>query len=762
MAATTYFRTCPLCEATCGLEITMENGHVSGVRGDREDVFSGGFICPKGTAVKQLHEDPDRLRAPLLRDGDEWREAGWDEAFAAVERGLAPVIERHGRDAVAMYVGNPSVHSLSATVLLPALIRAMGSKNLYTAATVDQMPKHVSSGLMFGSPVLIPVPDVDRTHYLLVIGANPWVSNGSLATAPDFRGRLEAISRRGGKVVVVDPRRTETAAGADEHVPIRPGTDALFLLAIANSLFAEDRVTLGDLEAHIEGLDEVRALVEPFTPEAVASQTGIAAETTRRIGRELADAPSGSVYDRVGAHQQEFGTLASWASDVLTVITGNLDRPGGKMFPAAAHARPDPDAPGGRGWRTGRFSSRVKGYPEAFGQLPVATLADEIETPGEGQVRALITIAGNPVLSTPNGRRLSRAIASLDFVVSVDPYVNETTSLAHVILPPPSILARHHYDFAFYGLSVRNVANYSPPSVAAEGPDEWEILSRIALVGAGQSASADPATVPRMALAHLVQRAVESGPLAGRDAAEVLAALDGRRPVEQVLDLRLRLGPYGDRLGERPDGLSLAVLETNPHGVDLGPLQPRLPNALRTASGRVELAPADIAADVPRLRSALDRGADGLVLIGRRQLRSNNSWMHNVPTMLGGSNRCTLKVHPDDAARLGLTEGALARVRSRVGSVEAQVEVTDEMMPGVVSLPHGWGHGAPGVRLAVAADNAGVSSNDLSDEEVVDPLSGNAVLNAIPVTVEPARPRSGPRSPAGASVTQKFLREPSH
>ncbi|MGH2749204.1 MAG: molybdopterin oxidoreductase family protein [Actinomycetota bacterium] len=738
MATTRHFRTCPLCEATCGLEIAMEDGLVKSVRGDRDDVFSHGFICPKGTAVKHLHEDPDQLKSPMVRDGERWREADWDEAFAVVERGLAPVIERNGRDAVAMYIGNPSVHSLSATVLVPALVKALGTKNFYSAATVDQMPKHVSCGLMFGNPTLIPVPDLDRTHYLLVIGANPWVSNGSLATAPDFRGRLEAISRRGGKVVVVDPRRTETAAGADEHVPIRPGTDALLLLAIAQSLFAEGRVTLGELEPHAAGLDEVAALVEPFTPDAVASHTGIMPETIRRLARELADAPSAGVYDRVGAHQQEFGTLTSWASDVLTAITGNFDRPGGKMFPSPAHGKPDPDAPERRGWRMGRFHSRVKEYPEAFGQLPAATLADEIETPGEGQVRALITIAGNPVLSTPNGRRLAGAISSLDFVVAVDPYINETTRFAHVILPPPSILARHHYDFAFYGLSVRNVANYSPPSVDAEGPDEWEILSRIALIAFGQSASADPAVVPGMALGQLVQRAVEpGGPLAGRDPADVLGALAGRGPVEQILDLRLRLGPYGDRLGERPDGLSLAVLEANPHGVDLGPLEPRLPNALRTASGKVELAPPEIVADVPRLQRALGSSANGLVLIGRRQLRSNNSWMHNVPTMVRGSNRCTLLMHPEDAARLGLSEGDVARVRSRAGEVDAPVDITDEMLPGVVSLPHGWGHGVPGVRLSVAGANAGVSSNDLSDEEIVDPLSGNAVLNAIPVTVEP-------------------------
>jgi anaerobic selenocysteine-containing dehydrogenase len=738
VAVKTQFRTCPLCEATCGLEITMDGDKVTRVRGDKEDVFSRGFICPKGTAVKQLHEDPDRLRAPMVRSGDSWREVSWDEAFAAVERGLAPVIERHGRDAVALYAGNPTVHSLSATVLVPVLVRALGSKNFSSAATVDQMPKHVSSGLMFGNPLLIPVPDIDRTDYLLIVGANPWVSNGSLATAPDFPGRLEAIRRRGGKVIVVDPRRTKTAAEADEHIPIRPGADALILLAIVHSLVAEQRVRLpAHLADYINGLEEIPGLVAPFTPEAVAPHTHVSAEMTRRIARELADAPSAIVYDRVGAHQQEFGTLTSWASDVIATITGNLDRPGGKMFPYAAHGRPDPDAPGGRGFPVGRFHSRLRGYPEIFGQLPVASLAEEIETPGEGQVRALITVAGNPVLSTPSGARLASALSTLEFMISVDPFVNETTRFANVILPPPSILARHHYDFAFYGLSVRNVANYSPPMVDPDGPDEWEILSRIALVAAGQSVASDPTIVPRMALAHLLQEATgPGGSLAGRDQDEIMRELDGRGPVEQIVDLRLRAGPYGDRFGERPGGLSLAALEASPHGLDLGPLQPRLPNGIRTQSGMIELTPAHIVEDLPRLRSSMDRPADGMVLIGRRQLRSNNSWMHNVPTMIGGSNRCTLLVHPSDAERIGLKDGEHACIRSSVAEVEAPVQLTDEMMPGVVSLPHGWGHGAPGTRMAVARDNAGVSMNDLTDQMFLDPLSGNAVLNAIPVSVE--------------------------
>jgi anaerobic selenocysteine-containing dehydrogenase len=412
------------------------------------------------------------------------------------------------------------------------------------------------------------------------------------------------------------------------------------------------------------------------------------------------------------------------------------------MFPLAAHAAPDPATPGGRGWRTGRFSSRVKGYPEAYNQLPVATLADEIETPGKGQVRALITIAGNPVLSTPNGTRLARALSSLEFMVALDPYVNETTRLADVVLPPTPLLARHHYDFGFYGLSVRNVANYSPPALPADGPDEWEVMARIALVLAGEPVTTDPAVVPGMGLASLMGKAMgPGGSLEGRDPDEITAALAGRGPIEQILDFRLRAGPYGDRFGARPEGLSLAVLEANPHGVDLGPLAPRLPNALKTASGKVELAPPEIVADVPRLVSALSRPHPEMVLIGRRQLRSNNSWMHNLPTMVRGSNRCTLLVNVADAERLGLADGETAVVRSRVGEVEAPVEVCEEVMPGVVSLPHGWGHDLDGVRLQVARAHAGVSSNDLTDEQVIDPLSGNAVLNAVPVTVTAATVR---------------------
>ena len=743
MAATTHFRTCPLCEATCGLEIALDGDAIASIRGDTDDVFSRGFICPKGTAVKHLQEDPDRLTSPLVKQADGTHApASWDEAFSAVERGLRATLDHHGRDAVALYIGNPTVHSLSMMVMGPALYRSLGTRNYYTAASVDQIPKHVTCGLMFGNPDLIPVPDIDRTDYLLVLGANPWVSNGSLATAPDWPGRLKAISARGGKVVVVDPRRTETARKADEHLFIRPGTDAFFVLALANTLIADDRVNLGTLAPHLHSVERLPALVAPFTPAAAEVQTGIPAGDIRRIARELSDSACGSVYDRVGVHQHTFGTITSWACDVVNIITGNLDQPGGRMFPLPAHGVPDPDAPRGRGWQVGTYTSRVKGYPEAHRQLPVATLADEIETPGEGQVRALITLAGNPVLSTPNGRRLSRALERLDFMACVDPYLNETTRFADVILPPPPLLGKAHYDVAFYGLSVRNIANYSPPILPTDAPDEWEILARLALIASGQPVTTDPAVVPALTLQALVQRATAAGgSLAGRDPAEINAAVGHRGPVERILDFRLRAGPYGDHFGDHPDGLTLARLEAQPHGIDLGPLQPRLPNALKTASGKVEVAPQPIVDDLPRVVAALDEPPPDLVLIGRRQLRSNNSWMHNLPTMVKGSNRCTLLVNLADADRLGLIDGETTCVRSRVGEVEAVVEICDEVMPGVVSLPHGWGHDQPGVRMTVARAHAGVSANDLTDEAVIDPLSGNAMLNAVPVMIETPQDR---------------------
>lgn len=747
---TVHFRTCPLCEATCGLEITMRPGadgnpEVARIRGDRDDVFSHGFICPKGSTLKQLHEDPDRLRAPVIRRGDDpatatWEEVTWDEAFAEIERGLLPVLEAHGRDAVAAYLGNPNVHNLAGTLYNRALLKALATRNIYSASTVDQMPRHVSSGLLYGSPDTIPVPDLDRTDYLLVLGANPYESNGSLCTAPDFPGRLEAIQARGGRLVVVDPRRTRTAEQADEHLFIRPGTDGLLLVAMLHVLFADDLIDLGAVADHVQGVDEVRAAVAPFSPAAVAPLTGIDAATTTRLAHELAAAPSAVVYGRMGANTVAFGTLTSWATDALTLLTGNLDRPGGAMFPLAATGRRGTPGPG-RGFTIGNDHSRVKGYPTVRSERPIATLADEIETPGEGQVRAVITLAGNPVVSTPNSERLDAAFGTLDFMVSVDPYLNETTRHANVILPPPSPLARSHYDIAFYTLSVRNIANYSPPVVAADAPPEHEILARLALVVSGMGADADPAIIDDMMLQGVLGRAVTGdGPLAGRDVGELIDQLEATAPTDRVVEAMIRIGAYGDQFGAVPDGLNFRTLLDNPHGIDLGALEPRVPEVLKTTSGRIELAPALVLGDLDRLRATLDTAPDpdDLVLVGRRHLRSNNSWMHNVNVLVKGKDRCTLQVNPDDATRLGLQDGGQAKVASRVGALVAAVEITDEVMPGVVSLPHGWGHDRAGTRMAVAQRRPGVNSNILTDEAVLDPLSGNAVLNGIPVAVSPA------------------------
>jgi anaerobic selenocysteine-containing dehydrogenase len=729
------FRTCPLCEAGCGLEIALRGDEVVRIRGDRDDVFSHGFICPKGSTLKQLHEDPDRLRRPLLRRNGAFVEVGWEEAFAEVERRLVPILDAHGRDAVAIYLGNPTAHTLDGMLYGRPLVKALGTRNVYSASTVDQRPKEISSGLMFGAALSVPVPDIDRTHHLLILGANPFVSNGSLATAPDWPGRLEALVARGGSLVVVDPRRSRTAEAATEHVAIRPGTDAHLLMAMVHTLVAEGLVDLGAVAPWVAGLDVVETLSKPFSPEAVAPVCGVAPETIRRLARELAAAPSAAVYGRIGTTTVAFGTLTSWLVDVLNLLTGNLDRPGGAMFArAAAGAANTRGKPGrGRGVRLARWGSRVRGLAENFGELPAVCLAEEIDTPGEGQIRALVTVAGNPVLSLPNGARLDAALAGLEFMVSVDIYLNETTRHADVILPGPSPLQRGHYDIALLQLALHNVANYSPPVLPLEPdtPHEWEVLATLALIAQGRGAAAPPALVDDLLARTLAEATVadETSPFHGRDPDEVLGSLDGRRGPERILDLLLRSGPYE---------LSLDDLLAHPHGIDLGPLEPRVPDILRTPSGMIELAPEPLVADVARLEAELHAPpGDGMVLIGRRQLRSNNSWMHNLPVLVKGKPRCTLHVHPDDAARLGLTDGSPAEVSSRTGKLSIPVEVTAGVSPGVVSIPHGWGHDRPGTRQRVAAANAGANSNLLADEELYDPLSGNAVLNGIPVEVRP-------------------------
>jgi len=735
MSDTIHHRICPLCEACCGLELKVRDSKVISIRGHDSDVFSAGYICPKGVALKDLHEDPDRLRTPLVKRNGEFVPASWDEAFAEIERRLPPILAQHGRQAGAISVGNPSAHKIGLLLYFSRLAKALGSRNVFSASTLDQMPKQLSSGLMFGHWLSIAVPDITRCDFLLVLGANPLASNGSLWTVPDFKGKAKALQARGGKLVVIDPRRTETAAMADAHHFIRPGADVFLLLGLVHTLFEEKLVRLGRLAPLVNGVDAVEAAVKGFSAEVVAPRCGIAADTIRSLARQLANTPRAAVYGRIGTCTQEYGTLASWLVDVLNVLTGHLDEPGGAMFPkAAAFAHNTAGQPGtGRGISTGRHSSRVSGAPEVFGELPMTCLAEEIETPGPGQVRALITVASNPVLSSPNGARLAQALDSLDFMVSLDIYLNETSRHADVILPGPSPLEDMHYDVAFPQFSWRNHARYSAPVFAAPPGQqaEWETLLRLAAIVQGEGAGADAGQLDDRQFAEDAKKRF------GEQAAAVIEATQGLRGPDRLLELALRTGPYGDQFGREPGGLTLAKVRAAPDGIDLGELMPRMPEVLRTPSGKIELAPPALLQDLQRAAQAITQPVPAMVIVGRRDVRSNNSWMHNLPVLAKGPMRCTALVHPADAKRLGLADGALARISNRGRSIEAQVQVSDEMMPGVVSLPHGWGHGLPGTRMALAAERPGVNLNALLDEDWRDPLSGNAVLSGVPVVLKP-------------------------
>ncbi|MCX4425313.1 molybdopterin oxidoreductase family protein [Streptomyces mirabilis] len=734
----TALRVCPLCEATCGLTLTIEGTRVTGARGDRDDVFSKGFICPKGASFGAADGDPDRLRTPLVRMDGELREATWQEAFDAIAAGLGPIVEQYGPHALGIVLGNPNVHTMAGALYPPVLLSALRTHSVFTASTLDQMPKHVSSGLLYGDANAIPVPDLDHTDHLLLIGANPLESNGSLCTAPDFPGKLKALRARGGTLTVIDPRTTRTAKLADRHVTIRPGTDALLLAAMTYVLFEEKLVDLRELAPHVQDVEELATAVRDFTPEAASEACDVDADTIRALARELAAAPTAAVYGRIGSCTVPHGTLASWLVDVLNILTGNLDRPGGALFPQAATDKTPRPAGPGRGFALARWHSRVSRHPEAKGELPLAALAEEIDTatPEGSPVRALIAIAANPVLSAPDGDRLDKALDSLDFMVSVDPYLNETARHADVVLPPPPPSQSAHHDFAFNTLAVRNQVRYNRPAVPLEPGRmaETEILARLVLAATGMH-GADPSAVDAMVIDSTLGKAVQDphGPVHERDPKELATLLTGENGPERRLDMMLRLGPYGEGFGARPDGLSLEKLLAHPHGIDLGPLRPRLPQPLKTRSGKVELLPAPIVDDLPRLRAALRERPAAIVLVGRRHLRSNNSWMHNVPALTGGTNRCTLHIHPEDAARLGLADGTAVRVKGAGGEVVAPAEVTDTVRRGVVSLPHGWGHDRPGTRMSHAALDPGVNVNQLLDGSLLDPLSGTAVLNGVPV-----------------------------
>ncbi len=684
-----HFRACNLCEAICGLAITVENGAITDLRGDELDPFSHGHICPKGNALIDLHVDPDRLKSPVRRIGERWEPIGWDAAYALVVERLNAVVAEHCDDAVAIYLGNPNVHNSGTMLSSGGFLRALRTRNRFSATSVDQLPHHRAALEMFGHPFLLPIPDVDRTDYFLVMGANPLVSNGSIMTAPDMRGRLKAIQTRGGRVVVLDPRRTETALAADEHHFIRPGADALFLLAVIDAIVEAGGADLGRLAAFTDGEAELRAAVRRFPAERVAERVGIGAEAIRRIAGDFAAAPHAVAYGRIGLSTQPFGGLCQWLVNALNAITGNLDEPGGMMWTKPAY---DVLQNAQRGAvHAGRWHSRVRGLPEFDGEFPVATMADEMLMPGPGQVRALITVAGNPVLSTPNGARLDEALAQLDFVVCIDPAINETTRHADVILPPAVGLEVDHYDVIFHHLAVRNTARYNEAVFAIEPEQryDWQIFEALR---------------------------------------ERLTGKTGKDPAER-LELGLQQGPYRTSLGE---------LRNHPHGIDFGPLEPCLPERLLSADGRIRLAPSAYLGDLGRLEVELGAPIADLVLIGRRQLRGNNSWMHNAPRLMRGADRCTLMLSPSDAQARGIAHGEQVEVRSRVGAVTVPAEVTDALMPGVCSLPHGFGHARRGTAQAIASEKPGASFNDLADELRLDELTGNAALSGVPVDVRVA------------------------
>lgn len=688
-----HYRACNLCEAICGLEIKYVGNEVVSIAGDKRDSFSRGHVCPKAVALKDIYEDPNRLKKPVRRTTTGWEEISWEEAFEEVAIRLKTIQAQNGTNAVGMYAGNPSVHNSGTYLAGTGLMRALKTKNIFSATSADQLPHHFAAWQQFGHPFLLPIPDIDRTDFWLIMGANPIASNGSLMTAPDVANRLKAIQERGGKVVVIDPRFTETADKASAHYFIRPGTDVYFLLAMLQVIFTEN---LEKAPEFVSGLDELEQIVAPFTPELVADHTGVAATTIRQIAREFATASSAVAYGRIGLSTQAFGGACQWLLNALNCVTGNLDKVGGAMF-----TQPAMDilaaSKGGGYDKYNRYQSRVRRLPEFMGELPVSTLAEEILTEGQGQIKALITSCGNPILSTPNGQQLDNAFAQLEFMVSLDIYINETTRHAHLILPPATGLEIRHYDLTFNALAIRNVARMSEPLFAkqADAKYDWEIFQEITARLTGEHSSTFTPEDPHA-----------------------------------KVDLALRFGKYK---------LSLEELKKHPHGLDLGALEPCLPARLQTSDKKIQLEPTLLTKDMKRIEKALKTPVSSdfdLLLINRRHVRDNNSWMHNSERLVKGRNRCILLMHPKDAEKRGIKTGTEVQVQSRVGQVKVEVELTEKVMLGVVSLPHGYGHGRAGVVLPIAQKYAGVSVNDLTDELLLDELTGNAVFGGVPVRVQ--------------------------
>jgi len=688
-----HARTCHLCEANCGVLMTVEDGKVTKVTGNPDHVLSEGYICPKATAIPDIQNDPDRLRSPIKKVGDDWEEISWEQAFSEIAAKHQAIVA--GSKVGAMFFGNPNVHNYSSSFSTRGLVKAWGAKGIYSASTLDQLPHMICQKWVYGHNALYPVPDIDRTMFMLCVGGNPLASNGSLWTVPNVKKRIQRLQKRGGKFVVVDPRKTETAKIADGHHFIKPGTDTALFLGLLLALDEAGLVNPGRLMPMLNGWEEAWALIHKFNLEELSDYCGIPAADIRAIAAELGSGQPAIVYGRMGVSVARYGTLNHYLIQLLNIATGNVDREGGVMFPDTII---DPVERSGTG-SYGRYQTRLSGRPEVLGELPAAELAPEIITEGQGQIGALITLASNPVISAPGGRQLDEALETLDLMVSIDMYVTETTRHADYILPPCGPLEKDHYPMFFAPLAIRNFAVYSAPLFEkAEGSKaDWEIMADIAAaIGAAKGENAAPEKIePRVILAQMIESS-----------------------------------PYDITLDE---------IEAQPNGYDMGPLTPRLPERLKTQDGLIHCAPEMPMKDLASFRADFTVPAkDAFSLIGRRHLRSNNSWLHNSHRLLKGPNRCTLMMHPDDAAGLGLSDGDMAEVSNHVGAVELPIEITEDIMPSVVSMPHGYGHGRKGVKLSIAAEKPGVSMNDLTDPAIVDDLSGNAVLNAVPVQIKKA------------------------
>jgi anaerobic selenocysteine-containing dehydrogenase len=741
MVTEIVYRSCPTCEASCGLrcEIDREARKVIRIEGDPDDPRSQGYLCPKAYAMKEIYEDPERLRHPIRkRDDGGWEKISWDEALDYAAQRLAAIRDTHGADANGYYIGNPTGHNVGGQLYIPPLIGGLGTQRSFSAGTMDQHPQNVALHTMLGEGWMFPIPDIDNTDYFVCMGGNPLVSQGSLMSAPNAKKRLQAIHERGGKTVVIDPRRSETADICSEHIFIKPGSDAHWLMAVCQVLFEEDLVAPGRLADFTDGIETMREVCRDYTPEAVATATGVDPHVTRRIVREFC-AAKGAWYGRIGLCTQEFGTLASWLTYVINVLTGRLDTEGGMMFPRPATGKGEAGRPV-EPFAYGRYRTVARGIPEIDGQIPCGLMAEEIEeaSAGEQRMRGLVVVCGNPVLSTPNGERLAAALEELEFMVAIDIYLNETTKHADLILPSTVHLEHENYDFLFEQTTVRNMARHSPTFFEPEETlrPHWQILCDPgARLNGATWEQVDDLMVNGM-LAAMV------GPGTGcpdTTPEQARAKLDEERGPLRLVDAMLRVGPYGDKFDDSSDGLNMAKLRAMQHGLDLGALQPRLPEAL--PSGRIDLVPEYLQQDLPRLARGLAERSKpgGLVLVGRRQMRNMNSWLHNLPALAKGRDRCLLLLSPKDASELGVEDRARAVVTSRVGRIEAEVKVTDEMMPGVVSLPHGFGHTVPGIKLSVASDKQpGPCSNYLTDELVLDDISGTHIANGIPVEVHPA------------------------